>query len=239
MALSSSCISWRSLRSSAPSGSSRSSTRGRLTSARASATRCRWPPDSWPGSRALVALEADHAQRLADPPCALVPRHLADHQAVAHVVGHVHVREQGVVLEHGVDVAVVGRQRGRRPGRRAGRRPPVGSSKPAIMRSVVVLPEPDGPSSEKNSPWAMSRSTPATATTSPYSFRTARAERRARRVPGGRRPERGARRSRRSLAPRRLRQPCCPAPPRWDAGGWLPKDATVPATCQADARAAG
>ena len=31
-------------------------------------------------------------------------------------------------------------------------RPAVGSSKPAIIRSVVVLPEPDGPSIEKNSP---------------------------------------------------------------------------------------
>ena len=32
--------------------------------------------------------------------------------------------------------------------------PPVGSSKPAIIRIVVVLPQPDGPSSEKNSPCA-------------------------------------------------------------------------------------
>ena len=30
--------------------------------------------------------------------------------------------------------------------------PEVGSSKPAIIRSVVVLPQPEGPSSEKNSP---------------------------------------------------------------------------------------
>ncbi len=36
--------------------------------------------------------------------------HLADHQPVAHVVRDVHVREQGVVLEHGVDVPFVGRQ---------------------------------------------------------------------------------------------------------------------------------
>src|SRR5262249_32673952 len=46
--------------------------------------------------------------------------------------------------------------------------PSSGVSKPAIMRRVVVLPEPDGPSMVKNSPWAMSRSTPSTATTSPY-----------------------------------------------------------------------
>jgi hypothetical protein len=32
------------------------------------------------------------------------------------------------------------------------------------MRSVVVLPQPDGPSSEKNSPDAMEKSASATAT---------------------------------------------------------------------------
>src|ERR1700727_2107565 len=43
-------------------------------------------------------------------------------------------------------------------------RPDVGCSKPAISRKVVVFPQPDGPSSEKNSPLAMSRSIPSTAT---------------------------------------------------------------------------
>ena len=36
--------------------------------------------------------------------------------------------------------------------------PALGSVKPAIIRSVVVLPHPEGPSREKNSPLAMSRS---------------------------------------------------------------------------------
>src|SRR6476619_2936740 len=45
--------------------------------------------------------------------------------------------------------------------------PDVGSSQPALRRRTVVLPEPDGPSMEKNSPWRMSRSTPSTATVSP------------------------------------------------------------------------
>src|SRR4051794_12153357 len=44
-------------------------------------------------------------------------------------------------------------------------RPDVGSSNPAIIRRVVVLPEPDGPSIEKNSPSRTSRSIPSTATT--------------------------------------------------------------------------
>src|SRR5215831_19345112 len=46
--------------------------------------------------------------------------------------------------------------------------PAVGSTKPAIMRSVVVLPQPEGPSSTTSSPCRMSRSTSATACTSPY-----------------------------------------------------------------------
>src|SRR2546421_2220177 len=49
--------------------------------------------------------------------------------------------------------------------------PASGRSKPAMTRSVVVFPDPDGPSMVKNSPAAMSRSTPSTATTSPYARR--------------------------------------------------------------------
>jgi hypothetical protein len=40
----------RTLASSAPKGSSSSSTRGSTASARASAMRWRWPPESWDGS---------------------------------------------------------------------------------------------------------------------------------------------------------------------------------------------
>ncbi len=42
--------------------------------------------------------------------------------------------------------------------------PSVGLSKPAIIRNVVVFPQPDGPSSEKNSPEAMVKSASLTAT---------------------------------------------------------------------------
>src|SRR5829696_6616967 len=51
-------------------------------------------------------------------------------------------------------------------------RPSSGSSKPAMSRSIVVLPEPDGPRSEKNSPRRTSSSTPSTAATSPNRFTT-------------------------------------------------------------------
>ena len=45
--------------------------------------------------------------------------------------------------------------------------PALGAMKPAIMRKVVVLPQPEGPSSETNSPSCRSRSMPSTAATSP------------------------------------------------------------------------
>src|SRR4249920_2104163 len=53
--------------------------------------------------------------------------------------------------------------------------PEVGSSRPAIMRSVVVLPQPDGPSMTKNSPSATVKFESRTATNSPkalWSFST-------------------------------------------------------------------
>src|SRR6266545_8225774 len=45
--------------------------------------------------------------------------------------------------------------------------PAVGDSKPASIISVVVLPEPDGPSSVRNSPRSMSRSSPSTTGVTP------------------------------------------------------------------------
>src|SRR5919109_369602 len=44
--------------------------------------------------------------------------------------------------------------------------PSVGRSRPAIMRSIVVLPHPEGPRNEISSPAGSSRSTPSTAATS-------------------------------------------------------------------------
>ena len=50
--------------------------------------------------------------------------------------------------------------------------PAVGSSKPPIIRRVVVLPQPDGPSSEKNSPGRISSEMSSTARTSRNRFDT-------------------------------------------------------------------
>ena len=45
--------------------------------------------------------------------------------------------------------------------------PPVGTSRPAIMRSVVVLPQPEGPSSVTRCPASIVKDTASTAATSP------------------------------------------------------------------------
>ena len=50
--------------------------------------------------------------------------------------------------------------------------PFVGCSNPAIILSKVVLPQPDGPSNEKNSPLRMAKSACSTATNDPNSLRT-------------------------------------------------------------------
>src|SRR3954470_16532576 len=50
--------------------------------------------------------------------------------------------------------------------------PAVGSTKPAMIRSVVVLPQPEGPSSVRNSPSCTARSSAASASASPYRLST-------------------------------------------------------------------
>ena len=50
--------------------------------------------------------------------------------------------------------------------------PPVGISKPAIIRRVVVLPQPDGPRNDTNSPRSAARSKFSTTATSPKRFWT-------------------------------------------------------------------
>src|SRR4029434_298179 len=50
--------------------------------------------------------------------------------------------------------------------------PASGSTSPATMRSTVLLPQPEGPSRERNSPGAASRETSATATTGPNALRS-------------------------------------------------------------------
>jgi hypothetical protein len=101
--------------------------------------------------------------------------HALDLQAVGDVLEHRKVRKQCVVLEHEPDIAPVRLDAVtlRSPIQIS---PALGSWKPAIIRSVVVLPQPDGPSSVISSPGVTSRLTSRTAAMSPFTGWWKRAE---------------------------------------------------------------
>ena len=110
--ISSNCVSSRSFLSSAPSGSSSSSSFGRLTRLRASATRCRWPPESWCGLRSANRSSCTSFSISATRSVASVPAHAVAQQPVGDVLLHAHVREERVGLEHHVGRPLVGRDAG-------------------------------------------------------------------------------------------------------------------------------
>src|SRR5205085_3200986 len=64
------------------------------------------------GAPVAEASELDQLQGLLDALPADAPRHAPDAEAVADVLLHAHVREERVVLEDGVDVALVRRPAG-------------------------------------------------------------------------------------------------------------------------------
>jgi len=81
-------------------------------------------------------------------------------QAEGHVVVDGLVRVERVVLEHHGDVAVARRHVVHDAPSPMLIWPALISSRPAIIRSSVDLPQPDGPTSTTNSPSPMSMSTP-------------------------------------------------------------------------------
>ena len=93
-----------------PSGSSSSSSGGRFTRLRTSATRCRWPPESCAGLRASKPCSPTRASA-GDPPGDLRPRHPFAPQPIGDVVEHAQMREQRVALEHHADRPQMRRQR--------------------------------------------------------------------------------------------------------------------------------
>ena len=104
--------SWtRTFASSAESGSSSSSTRGSIASARASATRCCMPPESWCGIALGRVAEPDELEQLAD---ALALRSAFAWRRIRRpnstFCSRRHVREQAVGLEDHSHVALVGRR---------------------------------------------------------------------------------------------------------------------------------
>ena len=107
--LSSICIASRSFRSSAASGSSSRRAAGRFTSARARRDPLLLAARQLRRAAVGELGELDDVEHVERPPARLPGRHPLRPQAERHVVDDRHVREQGVLLEDGVDVALVRR----------------------------------------------------------------------------------------------------------------------------------
>ena len=128
--------------SSAPNGSSMSSTSASCASARASATRWRMPPESSCGRRLREVAEVHHLEQLVGArPCARARRTPASFSASSTLPR---------TVSHGNSAA----SWNIRPVRSActSTVPGVGWSRPATRLSSVLLPQPDAPSRQTNSP---------------------------------------------------------------------------------------
>ena len=141
-----------------PVGSSQSSRRGLLASARATATRCCSPPESCAGWWVRRSARPRSVSSVLRARLGLAPRLAGDHQRQGDVVERRQLRQQMVELVDEADVRAGGCGCGR--GRRAVEQsspsmtmvPAVGcSSRPAACSSDD-LPEPDGPISPTSSP---------------------------------------------------------------------------------------
>ena len=135
---SSPCIRMRVSASSAPNGSSASSSCGSRTSDRASATRCCSPPDSSRRPGALAAGQPDLGQRLG-PALAAASAARRPRVTLSSTRRHGSSRESWKTTDtrSGTAIAPV---------------PATSWSSPASARSRVLLPEPLRPSSATNSP---------------------------------------------------------------------------------------
>ena len=117
------------------------------------------PPFAEPG-------EAHHLEHLPHARFDLGVRTALKPEPERDVLGHAHVRKERVVLKHHPDPADLGRRHGdvaaREPNRAL-----VRQRDPAMLRSSVVFPQPEGPSRLTNSPDATLNDTPPTAWTLP------------------------------------------------------------------------
>ncbi len=156
--------------------SSNSMSLGSMATARAMATRCCWPPESWSGSAVRRLSPGPRGRASARrSPCASalsLPLHLGE--AEHDVLERGHVREEVELLEDHADRGALGRDRAlaagddarRRPcGSRSARRrrrsrPPRYSSSRLTQRRKVVLPEPEAPMRATTSPCSTSMSMP-------------------------------------------------------------------------------
>jgi hypothetical protein len=122
---------------------------GIMQSERAMATRCCWPPESWPGYLCGLLGDADPLEELHGDGVRLLLRHLPDpDRRQRAVLQHGQVREEVERLEHHADLAadhldvldVVGELDASTM-----IRPDWCSSSRLMQRIMVDLPEPDGP----------------------------------------------------------------------------------------------
>ena len=150
--------------SSAPNGSSRSSTCGSSASARAMATRCRMPPESWAGFASSNPLRP--TSRTRSPITALSARRPAIWSGNAMFA---------VTVRHGSSAASWNAMpvwccfraaRGGSPCTVAV--PVVGSSRAASIRKMVDFPHPEGPMSAVNEPRGRSIEISDSAATPPF-----------------------------------------------------------------------
>ena len=99
--------SWRSAASRLESGSSSSSTFGLMASARARATRCCCPPESWRGSRSAYASSLTSRSISSDAGGDLVARTAPHLEAEGDIARHGEMGEQRVALEDDAHLAAM------------------------------------------------------------------------------------------------------------------------------------
>ena len=173
--------------SSAEVGSSAMTSAGRSASARATATRCRWPPDSWCGNRSAhvgssCTAVSSSRTRSARSAAESVPWTSSGSAMLQPMVC------RGLSDDAGSWNTMPTRlrsSRSRRP--RAVRRslpststePATTGTSPASARPIVDLPEPDSPTRPTVSPACRSRSMPDTVGPPRREYRTATSRRRA------------------------------------------------------------
>ena len=145
------CIRTTRLASSAVRGSSRSKIRGSVTSERANATLCCWPPDSWLISRsakALISKRSSHSITFRRRSVAWTPRIFSPNSTFLNTLRNGNNARDCQTM--GVSRSEALTSLSRLPSRRIS--PSLGSSRPASILKVVVLPQPEGPIMDRNSP---------------------------------------------------------------------------------------
>ncbi len=161
-------MSWRSCASRLDSGSSIRHTGASAMIARPSATRCCWPPESCDGLRSSSCARPEQvgdvrASRRADvgrrAPCAPSGRTRCSRRRTGAETARSDWNTIAMLRCDG------GRFVTSRPAIET--RPPSACSRPAMRRSVVDLPQPDGPSSTLSVPSSKANERPSTARTSP------------------------------------------------------------------------